>query len=219
MSEARKNDSYYHVSRPEIACLIDGRPTRILEIGCAAGTFKNNIKWPCEYHGVEPFMAAAKEAEDNDIIVHKATYDEVKDELPNNYFDLVVANDVMEHMSDPSSFLTSIREKLAVGGCFIGSVPNVRYITNLFNLICKRDWQYTHAGVLDSTHLRFFTPKSLRKTLLNHGFSIKRLRPSGPHRFLWLKRLLAIFVWPIGYDCLFMQISFKVTRQQSPIAD
>ena len=78
--------SYYELSRPEIARLIIGRPRRILEIGCAAGNFRRNITWDCEYHGVEPVEAAARKAAEKDMTVHVGTYDQVRDELPDGHF-------------------------------------------------------------------------------------------------------------------------------------
>ncbi len=48
----------------------------------------------------------------------------------------------------------------------VGSVPNVRYFKNLFDLLVLRDWDYKDSGVLDRTHLRYFTLKSLRRSLV-----------------------------------------------------
>ena len=204
-----KSDSYYELSRPEIARIIVGEPKKILEIGCAAGNFKNNIGWDCDYHGVDPSADAIEKAARKGITTYHGTYDTVKNKLPDHYFDLIIANDVIEHMECPSTFLKSIRDKLAENGYIIGSVPNVRYITNLWNLLLKRDWLYTEAGVLDNTHLRFFTPKSIARTLTEAGFSIDYLKPSGPVRYTTIKKLLYPFVFPIGIDTLYMQIAFR----------
>ena len=208
--------SYYELSRPEIARLIIGRPRRILEIGCAAGNFRRNITWDCEYHGVEPVEAAARKAAEKDMTVHVGTYDQVRDELPDGHFDLVVANDVIEHMADPWAFLKSIRTKLAAGGCVIGSVPNVRYATNIWSLVVRREWAYSDAGVLDRTHLRFFTPKSIARTLRESGYRIDCLKPSGPDRYALVKKFLAPFAFPFGVDVLYMQIAFRCTIADTP---
>ena len=178
-----KREDYYKVKRPEIARLISGMPRRILEIGCACGEFFTNITWDCEYHGVEPASNAADESAAKGITVYKGTYEESVNDIPNGYFDLVVANDVIEHMNDPWAFLESIKGKLSDGGRIMGSVPNVRYATNLWNLLIKRDWQYSDAGILDITHLRFFTPRSLSRTLSLAGYTIDYLKPSGPDKY------------------------------------
>ena len=56
-----------------------------------------------------------------------------------------------------------VRSKLSENGTLIASVPNVRHFWNLYELIIKKDWKYRESGILDSTHLRFFTQKSLRR--------------------------------------------------------
>lgn len=204
-----KDSSYYELPRCEIASLIVGTPKKILEIGCAAGNFKRNITWDCEYHGVEPVSAAAEKARSNGVIVHVGTYDDVKDELPDNYFDLIVANDVIEHMPQPWDFLRSIKSKMNDKGYIIGSVPNVRYVTNLWQMLIKKDWRYADGGVLDITHFRFFTPKSFARTLRECHFDIEFLKPSGPGKYAVLKKFLSIFAFPFGTDILYMQIAFR----------
>jgi hypothetical protein len=58
----------------------------------------------------------------------------------------------------------------------MGSVPNVRYYRNLWSLVVQKDWKYEDWGILDRTHQRFFTQKSLNRTLCEHGFQILDLR-------------------------------------------
>jgi len=54
----------------------------------------------------------------------------------------------------------------------LGSIPNVRYYTNFFHFIIKKDWRYVNEGILDRTHLRFFTEKSLIRTIKQCNFKI-----------------------------------------------
>ena len=211
-----KPESYYSLRRSEIARLILGKPYYILEIGCGSGHFKENLTWDCEYHGVEPFAKAAEKAAANGLVIHKGTYDQVNDELPQGRFDLVIANDVIEHMQDPWAFLESIKSKLSEHGTIIGSVPNVRYLTNLWNLLVRHDWQYTQSGVLDRTHLRFFTLRSFKSILTNSGFDIDIIKPSGPDKYALLKKFLYPFAFPIGTDVLYMQIAFRAQKLSSP---
>ncbi|MGO9020342.1 MAG: hypothetical protein ACLQVJ_18545 [Syntrophobacteraceae bacterium] len=65
-------------------------------------------------------------------------------------------------------------------GVLVLSVPNVLYISNLYRLLVKKDWQYIDHGVLDIGHLRFFTGKSLRNMLISHGYRIVQFQGISP---------------------------------------
>lgn len=97
-------------------------------------------------------------------------YDDVEAELPEQYFDLIVCNDVIEHMPDHDAFLEQIKRKLAPGGRLLISIPNVRYFSNLYNLLVRKDWEYKDAGVLIEPTC--VSPKSLLRTLEEHRFEI-----------------------------------------------
>jgi len=204
-----EGDRYYSNARPEMARFIHGRPSRILEIGCAGGCFRSNIFWPCEYWGGEPVPDVAARASQTLSRVLTGTYEAVAAELPEGYFDLIVCNDVIEHMLDPDAFLRSVRTRLNPQGQLVGSVPNVRYLLNLINLLIMKEWRYEAGGVLDATHLRFFTMKSLARLLRETGFRIERLQPVGPDRYLRLKRCLEIVAWWMGTDVLYAQMGFR----------
>lgn len=171
-----KETGYFEANRHEVASLLPGTYSKVLEIGCARGGFSAHLLSPCEYWGIEPNQQAAQAAGERLERVLVGTYDEVKSQLPNGYFDLVVCNDVIEHMVDHDEFLHGIKQKMTNGGVIIGSIPNVRHITALAKLLIAKDWPYSESGILDRTHLRFFTKKSLRRTFDSHGFKIDVIR-------------------------------------------
>ena len=210
MEQNQPDKHYYELERSEIARLVVGQPKTILDVGCASGFFKRNISWDCDYHGVEPVHEAASDARGNGITVYEGLYQDVERQIPDARFDLVVCNDVIEHMADPWAFLEGLKKKLAPGGYVIGSLPNVRYLLNLRDLLLRRDWHYVEAGVLDRTHLRFFTLKSARRLFEECRYEIEELRPSGPDRFNTLKKILAPFFLPLGTDVLYMQMAFRL---------
>lgn len=88
---------------------------KVLEIGCGVGNFKNHLECD-EYWGIEPNATAADEAIINLDKVIVGNFDEVIDLIPNNYFDLVVCNDVIEHMNDVEYFLQIIKKKMKPKG-------------------------------------------------------------------------------------------------------
>ena len=149
---------------------------RVLEIGCAEGVFLAGIAGAEEKWGIEPTEPAAAVARTRLTRVISKNFDEAKNELPLGYFDLVICNDVIEHMTDHDGFLAEIKKYMAPDGVIVGSIPNVRYHKNLFNLLFAKDWEYVDWGILDRTHLRFFTEKSLRRSLSAAGFEVETFR-------------------------------------------
>ena len=152
---------------------------RVLEVGCGAGAFVDHLRPSSEVWGVEPNAEAGTAAALKMHRVLTGRYDDVADQLPDAYFDLVVCNDVIEHMDDHDAFLEAIKQKMRPGGFIVGSIPNVRHVTALFKLLVLKDWRYSGSGILDRTHLRFFTERSLARTLQEHGYAIEMLSGIG----------------------------------------
>lgn len=212
---------YFENQRTELRNFMPSEYAKVLEIGCGNGNFRFNCPGDCEYWGVEPNPDAAGKAEQQLTKVLLGTYDDVHEKLPNQYFDLIVCNDVIEHLPDHEAFLKEIQSKLTARGVLIGSVPNIRFLPYLLSLLCKKDWKYESSGVLDRTHLRFFTQKSLWRTFKESGFDIEELSGINPLQLRWgslrktwksLKALtqLAIF----GSDVRFMQFGFRVAKRR-----
>ena len=201
---------YYCNRRAEVFRLVPDGAKRILEIGCAAGEFRQNFTNEIEYWGVEPVARAAKDARVKGIKVFCGTYETVCGQIPDGYFDIVVCNDVIEHVVDSEAFLLSIQRKLHANGVVIGSIPNVRFWGNLINLMIKRDWKYEDHGVLDRTHVRFFTRKSFRRLVCGFGFQIEHLTGIASRRMTVLKVLFAPILLLLGFDICYLQFIFRI---------
>ncbi len=218
-------ESYYGHKRTDVAALVPsiGSTGRILEIGCGKGEFRTNFPQACEYWGVEPSAEPAEVARTTLSRVITSTYEGARAEIPDGHFDVIVCNDVIEHMVNPFDFLVEIKGKLKVGGVIVGSVPNVRYIGNLFGLLIRKDWEYVDSGILDRTHLRFFTEKSLRRALSDGGYvieEIKGLNGISPGSRSPLKYLaqygLVMTLRLIAEDARYLQFAFRVRPGCSP---
>ncbi len=175
--QTNPNLNYRANLRPEVFALLPQlKPGMfVLEVGCGEGVFCRQITDAAEIWGIEPYAPSAEIAAQSLHRAFAATYDEVEDQLPLDYFDLVICNDVIEHMTDHDTFLRKIQKHMKKNSLLVGSLPNVRFSSNLVNLILLKDWHYQDAGILDRTHFRFFTFRSVRRSLEEAGFVIKRM--------------------------------------------
>jgi len=176
MINDKSEQVYSNSTRPEMIQFLPNEYSKVLEIGCNVGNFRQFLSKSCQYWGIEPFKEAANIAKTKMDKVLVGFYDNVINEIPDNYFDLVIANDVIEHMEQPWNFLKSIKTKMTEKASLVLSVPNVRYYYNLKNLLFYKDWEYVDTGILDITHLRFFTEKSIIRLLNENGFEIEMMK-------------------------------------------
>ena len=164
-----ENDAYYSQARPEMLRFIPDTTTRLLDIGCSEGVKR---KLPgCETWGVEAEAPAAAKAKTRNDKVFNCRIDEAT-ELPERYFDVITMNDVLEHIDYAEPVLARVKQLLRPDGRLVLSLPNVRYYLNVRDLLFKKDWKYEDYGVLDRTHLRFYTQKSAARYLAENGFKV-----------------------------------------------
>lgn len=209
---------YYQQKRAEVTCALPSSYTKALEIGCGEGFFRENLNPDCEYWGIEYSSIAAESARNRLTKVLEGAYSACHEKLPEKYFDLVVCNDVIEHMPDHMEFLTQIKSKIAPGGVIIGSIPNIRHYSILYELIAKKDWKYRQNGILDSTHLRFFTKRSLIRTLNDAGYTIEFLSGINydkPNTTPTPKYTTWLIKWLAGKDSRYIQFCFRARPNES----
>ena len=210
-----KTSKYYDNERMEIVKFLPPNYYKVLEIGCGYGQFRSNLNDECEYWGVEVDKVVGKIAENNLHKVIIGDYFNVYKSLPENYFDLIICNDVIEHMHDYEYFFETIKNKMTATSYLIGSVPNVRFYSNLFKLLILKDWKYQDTGILDNTHLRFFTKKSLIRIFLDNCFIIDDLKGINGTKCsffsitLILKNILILL---FGQDSRYYQYAFRLIK-------
>ena len=173
---ASKREEYFECPRPEMLEYVPSLSRRVLDVGCGTGSFGASLRkrTGCEVWGVESNAPSIPKAEENlDKVLHGYFGPEL--DLPSGYFDCVVFNDVLEHMPDPASALALARALLSCGGCVVASIPNVRHFPTVWKLVVGGEWEYKEFGILDKTHLRFFTRLSIRRLFQEAGFTIQRI--------------------------------------------
>ena len=173
-------ESYYSFVRWELLEFIHNDNNIVLDVGCGSGktglAMKEKGKAK-EVIGIELVPEIANKARMN---LDKVICGDVETlVLPyNEYFDYIILGDVLEHLNNPWNYVNSIRSYLKKDGRIICSIPNVRYWQVLNPLILRGSWEYTDKGILDITHLRFFTKKSMIALLKDNGFKQIEAVPS-----------------------------------------
>lgn len=188
-----KDLKYFQGKRLEMVDYVPQQAKVILDVGCGAGNFGKSLKQlrSAEVWGVEIDERAAQEASNKLDKVVNAPFDGNLS-LPNHTFDCVSFIDVLEHFIDPEDALEYTKKLLAPQGVVVACIPNIRYFDFLWDLLVNKKWEYTDKGILDRTHLRFFTYSSILSMFnrLNYKVElIQGIHPTGVRKFYWLNRL------------------------------
>ena len=150
---------------------------RVLEIGCACGATLREIgaqNPSVRLYGVELNEKAAEIAAPYATIL-SMDVERLDPSQVAERFDYIVMGDVIEHLQNPWKAIENMRELLAPGGEVIASIPNVGHISNLYEVL-SGNWTYKSMGLLDRTHLRFFTKKEIIKLFQEAQFDIQDMR-------------------------------------------
>lgn len=150
---------------------------RVLDVGCATGIMTKALKerLACTVTAVDVSEAMAKEAARyaDETVVGDISNAETRHKLSGPY-DCIVFADVLEHLADPWETLRWARGMLSSTGCVVASIPNVAYYRIRLRLLAGR-FEYTRFGILDDTHLRFFTLKTAKQMFIDSGYAVSEL--------------------------------------------
>jgi len=152
----------------------EGRGRRLLDVGAADGLLSRLLAgrgWKVTGLEADPVAAAAGAAHCERMIV--ADLDAGVPPL-DGAFDAIVCADVLEHLRDPAAVLTALGRALAAGGEVVISIPNVAHLWMRLSLLAGR-FEYAERGILDRTHLRFFTRRTLAALVAEAGLRVARM--------------------------------------------
>ena len=166
-----KESIYFSNIRMDIISLIPLNPAqKILEIGAGAGNtllFIKESNLAKEVMGIE-LMEIANSNQNNPLIdkFQIANIEHENIQAPDEYFDIIICADVLEHLVDPWSIIDKVSRCLKKDGLLIVSIPNIREWKTLGKVIFQGDFSYqSSGGIMDKTHLRFFCKKNIYQML------------------------------------------------------
>lgn len=196
------NSSYYTADRGDIVDFLrsHGPFKQALDIGCAAGRLGGQLRAAgivdyCD--GIEPHPTAAKMASTELHRVWNRAFGDALSEVPWRDYDLFILADVLEHLIDPWRTLRDLHDRVRPGARLMISVPNVRHKSVVFPLLFLGRFDYVDAGIMDRTHLHFFTSASLRQVVEATGWRVRAefLNIKKKYRKWWFpNRLLGQFL-------------------------
>lgn len=184
-SYARKKEEYFSTGRSSFADVLPPNPTgRLLEVGCGTGSTAAYAKasgkcgWTC---GIELCKGPAAEAQRklNQVIV--GDIEELDLDLAPASFDVLLLSEVLEHLRTPEMVLARLRLLLRPGAVVVAGSPNVCHHTVIRMLLSGR-WDYERQGIMDETHLRWFSPITYRQLFEKSGYIVDHVGPARPLR-------------------------------------
>ncbi len=175
-----KPDSYFSGARVDIINALPANPNaRILEIGCGHGDTgaKAIALGKCsEYCGIELHADAAAVARQHLSQVICGDVHDVPLPWPERFFDVFLLSEVLEHLLDPQAVLTRLRPLLRDGAVVFASSPNVSH-HSVVRMAMRGEWAVRDRGIMDRTHLRWFTPSSFQQLFRECGYTVDSIEP------------------------------------------
>jgi SAM-dependent methyltransferase len=170
---------YRNKGNPPLLALLSGGTGRtILDCGCGAGDNARSLAsmgWT-----VDGLTISAQEADLARQVCRQVAVADLEHGLPHlgTSYDVVLMSHVLEHLDRPAPLLADVKQVLKPTGHIVVALPNVLYWRNRLDLLSGR-FEYTQEGIMDRTHVRFYTHASGRRLLERHGFTIVHSSASG----------------------------------------
>ena len=162
----------------KIAAIISDKPKKIIDFGCAAGYFgqflkekTHSIVWGVE---IDTSDAAKAQRKLDKVLVFNLEEKNWYKKFNNEKFDIAIFADVLEHLHNPENALENTKKILNKNGTIIISVPNVGHQSILLELIFDQ-WNYEKSGLLDNTHVKFFTKQNIVSLIQKSGLYVKSI--------------------------------------------
>ena len=174
--QKNKDPGYFEHARSELLEFIPRSARRVLDVGCGSGMLGAALKSRQNAYvvGIERDERAVETARSRIDEVIGGDVEVIEINFDRNSFDAIVCGDVLEHLLDPEGLLIRAREWLRDDGTIVASIPNARHHSVITALLAG-NWTYEHAGLMDETHLCFFTRRDMIDLFSRGGFRVDRI--------------------------------------------
>jgi 2-polyprenyl-3-methyl-5-hydroxy-6-metoxy-1,4-benzoquinol methylase len=210
---AVKPEDYYDCARTEMIPFISKSSRKVLDIGCSSGKFGALLKEErpnMEVWGFEPDPEAASIAATYLDKVINGVFSVDHPDILGQSFDTICFNDVLEHLVDPFTVLKQATTLMTENGQIVASIPNILFYGQILQILIRQDWKYQESGILDYTHLRFFTKKSILRMFHEAGLQVTQIRGiSADSSLRW--RLFNLFTLGRFRDWKYIQFAVSAT--------
>lgn len=219
MNYKNKNKDYFSNVRLDLIEFADFTKNglKILEIGSAYCETLNYLK----NEGMASITVGIDLFEDLDNKnkykqVDRMIFGNIEElELPeyNNYFDVIILADVLEHLYEPSNVLNKIKNYLSKEGNILVSMPNIRHFSALKKIFLQGSFKYEESGIFDYTHVRFYCRKDIQKLIETSNFKITKQKGSIQNiNILTKTKIINKLTFGIFKEFLSYQYFFKVAK-------
>lgn len=207
------DETYFSGSRPEVAQLVPFGTKNVLDVGCGFGGLgrllrERKVENLCGIE-INPIASTHLNGIYDQHWIGSVELIDLPETLPK--FDYIIFADVLEHLVDPWTTVRRYSRLLSSDGKVIASIPNVRNLGLLYRLIFRGRWTYSDSGLLDRTHLRFFTRAEIEELFSKAGLTIERIEVNRDHYSFIRRALTAIprFFIPDLEVCQFLVLAKK----------
>jgi 2-polyprenyl-3-methyl-5-hydroxy-6-metoxy-1,4-benzoquinol methylase len=174
-----KAAEYFANARADYVAELPPNPSaKILEIGCGeGGTGALALsEGKCGFYcGVEIFQNAAAKARERISQILVGDVEKLALPWTPETFDALILSEVLEHLTDPWTTLQRLHPLLKPGGLVFASSPNVSHY-RVVAMLLRGEWNLADSGIMDRTHLRWFTPKTYRVLFESTGYRVDSVR-------------------------------------------
>lgn len=171
-----KQTDYYQQVRHEVLALVPPGAKRILDVGCAEGVLGSQLleRGASEVFGIEYDPEVGARARMRLTDVYCGDVETMALPIAPGSLECIIFADVLEHLRNPYDVLTRFSALLSPSGTIVASIPNVRHYS-ILHMLAEGLWTYQSQGLMDSTHLRFFTKHEIGSLFDQAGLTVTSL--------------------------------------------